>query len=239
MDPTNLSAINLFDTFSPEQAEDLIARCKARSYKPGEVIFSEDELGEELYIIEAGDVGIHKTLSLDAEHTLAILSKGSIFGEMAVLGAHTRTATARASSETRLLVMEGEDFRALVDQNPLSGLKLLQALILTLIHRLSLTNDLLRDSLAWGLEVSGAASLNFHKLMTDRAELEITLTTGKELVGRLVGVERDESGLQLMVFDRQERIHIVPYHAIVDVVFDFAMQSELRAEAEDEPASAE
>lgn len=223
MDPNHLSAVNLFDSLSAEQAADLVQRCQQRSYAVGDVIFREDDVGEELYIVESGDVGIHKSLSLDAEHTLANLTKGSIFGEMAVLGAHTRSATARAQTPTTLLVMEGDNFRALVDQNPLSGLKLLQALILTLIHRLSLTNDLLRDSLAWGLEVSGASSLNFHKLMSDRAELNVELLSGKQVQGRLVGVDRDEGGVQLMIFDPQERVHIVPYHAIIDIVFDFAL----------------
>ncbi len=234
MDPNHLSAVNLFDTLSTEQAADLVQRCQQRSYAVGEVIFREDDVGEELYILESGDVGIHKSLSLDAEHTLAHLTKGSIFGEMAVLGAHTRSATARARTPTTLLVMEGDNFRALVDQNPLSGLKLLQALILTLIHRLSLTNDLLRDALAWGLEVSGASSLNFHKLMSDRAVLNLDLIGGKKVQGRLVGVDRDGGGVQLMIFDTQEHIHIVPYHAIVDIVFDFALPMAQQGEDEAE-----
>ncbi|WP_372751497.1 ATP-binding protein [Labilibaculum sp.] len=64
----------------------------------GEVIFSKGDSGGAVYIIEKGCVEIH-----DEDHVFIELSDGKSFGEYALIKAETRSASARAKSNSLLL----------------------------------------------------------------------------------------------------------------------------------------
>ena len=50
----------------------------------GDIIFSEGEIGNEMFIIQSGTVELLKTIGKDTK-VLATLEKGDFFGEMSVL----------------------------------------------------------------------------------------------------------------------------------------------------------
>lgn len=80
--------------------EDLIRK----SFKPGEIIFAEGEVGDEAYIIEEGSVEIAKTEG-SADLILSVLKLGEVIGEMALIDSSPRMATARAARKTTLIVI--------------------------------------------------------------------------------------------------------------------------------------
>lgn len=73
--------------------------------KPGDIIFLEQERGEEFYLIEKGRV---KISHFDREHDfiLSLIGEGEFFGEMALLNQVSRSASAIAYEETRLLILK-------------------------------------------------------------------------------------------------------------------------------------
>ena len=82
-------------------------------YKAGDVIFSEREPAEVMYVILEGEVDL--TLQGAA---LGTEGQGGIIGEMAVIDAGTRSATATAASEVKLARIDRDQFRKLVQKNP-------------------------------------------------------------------------------------------------------------------------
>ncbi len=74
-----------------------------RSYRPGEVIFTEGEQGDCAFLIDEGRVEI--CLEDDAKTPVAILGVGEIFGEMSIIDGTKRSATARALSHCKLSVV--------------------------------------------------------------------------------------------------------------------------------------
>ena len=88
----------------------------AISYSAGETIFSQGDLGTEMFIILEGDVHIVKHIANEA-HVLSRLEKGDFFGEMALLESAPRTADAVAQSEVKLLainaLMQSDEDRAI------------------------------------------------------------------------------------------------------------------------------
>ena len=78
-------------------------------YKNEQIIFLEQEKGDHFYFIEKGKV---KISHIDKEHEfiIAILNKGEFFGEMAILNQVARNATAMAFEDTRLLVLNKDNF---------------------------------------------------------------------------------------------------------------------------------
>ncbi len=88
-----------------------------RHLKKGEVIFKDGDPGQSMFIILEGQVEISKILG-DQKTTLAKLGKGSIFGEMAIIDNHPRSATATAEGNTILLEISRELFRSRLEEVP-------------------------------------------------------------------------------------------------------------------------
>jgi CRP-like cAMP-binding protein len=87
------------------------------TYAAGDRIFSQGELGTEMFIIQEGEVEIVKHIGGES-HTLSRLEKGDFFGEMAVLEAMPRTADAVAASEVRVVAINGSRFDEMLRKNP-------------------------------------------------------------------------------------------------------------------------
>jgi CRP-like cAMP-binding protein len=89
----------------------------AVSYSAGETIFSQGDLGTEMFIILEGDVHIVKHIANES-HILSQLEKGDFFGEMALLESAPRTADAIAQSDVKLLPINGARFDEMLRKNP-------------------------------------------------------------------------------------------------------------------------
>ena len=97
----------------------------ARTFQPGEMIFSEFEPGDTFYLIQAGRVQLVKLIG-DIEKTLDILQPSEMFGEMAILENSPRSATAIALDAVKVLEFNSQNFDILMMGNPQIALKLLK-----------------------------------------------------------------------------------------------------------------
>jgi CRP-like cAMP-binding protein len=88
-----------------------------RNYPPNCLLFAEGERGNELYIIQNGSVKISKIVN-DQEVVLAILGKGDIFGEMALLEDKPRAATAEVYEDCTVLAVNRANFAGLIKSRP-------------------------------------------------------------------------------------------------------------------------
>jgi len=85
----------------------------ARDYDAGAVLFREGDPGDFMYVIQSGEVEIRRTVG-EAERVLALLPAGEFFGEMALINARPRSATAVVRRPSRLLVIEPRTFEAML-----------------------------------------------------------------------------------------------------------------------------
>ena len=85
----------------------------ARDYPAGTVLFREGEAGDAMYVIQSGSVEIRRTIG-EQERVLAVLPAGEFLGEMALLNKRPRSATAVVREPSRLLVIEGRTFEAML-----------------------------------------------------------------------------------------------------------------------------
>jgi Cyclic nucleotide-binding domain/FHA domain len=97
------------------------------SFPAGTPIFAESTKGEEMYIIEDGEVEILK-LHGPVERLLSTLGPGDFFGEMSLLESKPRVATARAKTDVRLLPVDASTFDQLLRDNPEITIRLLRRL---------------------------------------------------------------------------------------------------------------
>ena len=102
-----------------------------RDYPKDTMIFSEAQSGADMFIIQSGEVAISKVVDGN-EVTLALLHKGDMFGEMALLENKPRSASAIAHSDCKLMVVNLANFNQMVTTQP----QLISRLTTTLAERL-------------------------------------------------------------------------------------------------------
>jgi len=113
----------------PEQALDIAASAvRKRVFEPGATIFQEGYKGEALYIMAKGLVKLSKVDLGGHEKTLAILQPPEFFGEMALLGQTTRSATVTTLNEVHCYLLFNDDFRRLLADYPTMNLNLTSTL---------------------------------------------------------------------------------------------------------------
>lgn len=101
-----LSKIAILRELSPDELLILSDFLETREYKPGLNIFSENEVGTELFIIQSGEVEVVKNSDLaDKQELLSVLGDGDFFGEMAILDKDMRCATVRPLIDTKVFVL--------------------------------------------------------------------------------------------------------------------------------------
>lgn len=125
--------------------------CREENFISGEVIFHEGESGNRLYLIVEGEVRISRDVPGSGEEALAVLKKGSLFGEMAVFDRSERSTDAISNGGTKVITISRSDFELLLDFNRELAYKVLWSVVRLLSGRLRNTNDSLRTFLAMSM----------------------------------------------------------------------------------------
>ncbi len=89
-------------------------------FEPGETIFNEGDIGDNVYVIRDGEcIVCHQVDGTEA--SVAVLKTGDYFGEMAVLSDVSRSATVKAKTATRVLMIPKNDFNMIRSNVPAFG----------------------------------------------------------------------------------------------------------------------
>jgi CRP/FNR family transcriptional regulator, cyclic AMP receptor protein len=99
----------------------------AVEYEPGDVLFREGDRADVMYVIQAGEIEIRRTMG-DVERVLAVLPAGEFLGEMGILTGRPRSATAVVRQRARLLVIEAAMFEAMLRGKSEIALRMIRAL---------------------------------------------------------------------------------------------------------------
>jgi CRP-like cAMP-binding protein len=99
------------------------AGAPVREFKAGEVIFNQGDAASELFVIQSGKVDV-----MLGNRLLASLTDHDIFGEMGLVDAAPRSATAVAKTDVRLIPVGEKQFLFLVSRTPHLALNLMRTL---------------------------------------------------------------------------------------------------------------
>lgn len=131
-----LSALKVFEGLDYRSLARVYQIMEEKTYNPGDVIFSEGDIGRAVFIIKKGEVALSKS-----GKPLATIKDGEFFGEMALLEEIPRTATAKTLAESRIGFIYKVRFDALIEDHPAIGLKIVHNLARILSHRLRRTSE--------------------------------------------------------------------------------------------------
>ncbi|MBI3456505.1 MAG: cyclic nucleotide-binding domain-containing protein [Candidatus Rokubacteria bacterium] len=121
----------LFAGLPPRLLGRLAARFFEKAYGAGEAVFHEGEPGKGLFVVLEGAVAITRATP-DGDQVLSTLGPGACFGELALIDDSPRSASARVTAPSRLLILYKSDFDALVEGSRRIGLVVMRTLLRTL-----------------------------------------------------------------------------------------------------------
>lgn len=113
---------------------------KGRTYPAGSIIFLENEIGHEMYIIVSGQVEISKTykeheifggstLTIgEVSELLSTLCPGDFFGEMALWNDTIRSATARAKTAVEVIVLSKGELDIMMMRSPALAMQMIKSI---------------------------------------------------------------------------------------------------------------
>jgi ATP/ADP translocase len=108
---------------------------KEVNYSDGQEIFAKGDIGDSMYIIYTGQVGIY-----DGKKQLALFDKGEIFGELALLDTEPRSATTIAETDALVFRIDQEDFFELMEERD----EILRNVLRILCQRIRVQNEKMR-----------------------------------------------------------------------------------------------
>jgi CRP/FNR family cyclic AMP-dependent transcriptional regulator len=133
--------VSLFADLADEDIRQLMAAAKKRMFRPGEVIFHRDDIGQVLYVIKEGKVNICLISPEGQEISLVVLGKGDCFGELAILDRLPRSADAIAIDRVECYTLQRSDFHNAIMKSPKIAIQVLEVLS----RRLRKTDDKVED----------------------------------------------------------------------------------------------
>ena len=128
----------LFQQISASRCRSLIREMHLRHYSAGESVFNMGEVGIGAALVLSGNIEIRA-----GDLTLAKLSEGDFFGEVALVLDEPRTADAIATTQTELVFFLRPGLDELIDKAPRDGAKIVNNLCRILATRLGKANELL------------------------------------------------------------------------------------------------
>lgn len=189
-----LKKVPIFSGLSESELNFLAQRAVPRRFSAGEVVFSEGEPCNGLYVVETGHIRIFKSSTSGREQVLSIEGPGSSVAELPVFDGGNYPASVTALEDATLLFVSKQDFQSLCLTHPQVALKVLRVVgarlrrLVGIIEELSFTtvrhrlaSFLLRLAQREGKAVPGGVEVT---LPSSNQELAAQIGTVRELVSR-------------------------------------------------------
>jgi CRP/FNR family transcriptional regulator, cyclic AMP receptor protein len=119
-------AERFLESLGSDDADELRALGRRRTYRPGDTLFLERDAGREVLVLLRGRVKLGRVSPAGREAVLGIREPGDLIGEMAAIDAAVRSATATALDDVEVLAVPGPAFLAFIEATPAAGAHLLR-----------------------------------------------------------------------------------------------------------------
>ena len=95
-----------------------------KEFKAGELIFEEGEPGDCMYVVKEGAVDIRV-----GDEKFVVAEPGELVGEMALIDSSSRSATAIARTNCKLIEINEKRFAFLIQQTPFFAIHVMKVLV--------------------------------------------------------------------------------------------------------------
>ena len=198
-----LGRVSLFADLSERELEELAQVAVPRSWLAGEVIFREGDSGDTCYVIRDGAVRVTRRHSDGRQIALADLREGDIFGELAMFGGETRSATVEAVEPTEAVALLAGDLRRTIVAHP----EMAVAMLSGLADRIRAANERLARQTFQTVEGRVASALLGQvEALTpdsgDEAPRDVLIKATQAQIAQLSGASRESASRFLAKLER-------------------------------------
>ncbi|MFH1620025.1 MAG: Crp/Fnr family transcriptional regulator [bacterium] len=204
-----LKKIAFFRHLRQQELKRIISIAGRYSHKAGKIIFSKEEVGNHLFIVKSGKVGIYISPGFNRKKTFAYLKSGDFFGEMALLGGKIRSASAQAVTDCELMVIHRKNFRKLL----FTDIKFTLRLLYTISERLQMADKEIEALLF--KNVLGRLVRTLVNLCGLKKQTPISLGISQQELADFVGTTREPLSRALSLLKRNGTIESKNRHIII------------------------
>lgn len=110
--------ITVFDHLTEQEWAMVIRNARSIEFSPGDLLLKAGETDDALYIVASGEVEVVSENSFGFVKRIALISEGSVFGELAFFDSQPRSASIRAISSGEVLRISRQGFDKIAAWNP-------------------------------------------------------------------------------------------------------------------------
>ena len=192
IDVTFLSSMDLFSGVQQDLLEPIVEQSTVQSLQRGDMLFSEGDQANDLYIVLEGRVAIANRSFDGRESVVALMESGDLFGEMPLFRPDGRSADARVLENSSVVVIPYVPVKSLYQEHP----EMLWKIVDMLAERLKVMDVALADSMF--LDVTGRTAKRLLELAG--ADEEFALPVTQEELAGMIGASRERVNKSLASF---------------------------------------
>lgn len=197
-----LKNVNLFHGMSEGQMKMVEQRTVMKEVRRREVLYLPGDAGDRIYLLKRGVVKISALQEDGREVLLALLRKGEVFGEEAVLDDAPRDHMAEAYEDALICVITRQDFMDMLRSHPEMVFKVTKLIGLRLKTFRSRVESLLFKGASQRLASTLLELAREHGVADAQGTL-VPLKLSQQDLANLIGVTRESVNLALSDFRRQ------------------------------------
>ncbi|POF31672.1 Crp/Fnr family transcriptional regulator [Roseibium marinum] len=118
----------IFEALDEQSRRDLTAFAHVKRYSAGDTVFDMGTPGQSMMAIAEGTVRVAMPTPNARDVTLAELTTGDVFGEIALLDGGERSANVRALTNCTLVVLERRALLEVLQRNPAFSIRIIELL---------------------------------------------------------------------------------------------------------------
>ncbi|MEZ5280801.1 MAG: Crp/Fnr family transcriptional regulator [Acidimicrobiales bacterium] len=189
-----LMSVEMLSGLTDSELDELQALTGDIQLRRNEVLFSEHDEADCLFVVRDGRLAIVRDSFDGRESVLALLTAGDLVGEMPLFDGAPRSAKVKALEPTSLVKVPYEPLRRMYTARP----ELLWGAVSLLASRLRTMDDALADTMF--LDVAGRTAKKLLEMAGDEDEFQLPVT--QEELAQMVGASRERVNKALSSFNR-------------------------------------
>lgn len=203
-----LRRVPIFVDLDDAAIDRLAARCVARTYPAGTLLFTAGEECRGLYIVESGRVRIFRVSPEGREQVLHVEGPGHAVAELPLLDGGAYPASAMTMEDSRLAFLPRAEFEQLYRTNPDAAHAIIRSLGRRLRHLVQVAETLAFRDVAARLAMLLARYADRGGRSTDGG-VEIRLDRTQEEIAMEIGAARESVSRAFKQLQRKELIFVV------------------------------
>lgn len=197
---TCIELVPIFSTLTFDEMMEVASITISRTYKKGEMVFSQGYRERKLYVIHKGRVKISRISSSGKEQVIRILGPGEFMGELSLFNDEPNANNAEVIEDATVCIIDGDKLKNLMAKYPSIAFKVLEELSLRLKRAENLIENLgVRD-------VEARIAEKLLELADDDGNITLTVKKGdlashlgmsQETLSRKLSYFQDEGWIEL------------------------------------------